>query len=130
MNRVKELSDRKGILQKQLAISIGVSRPTVSDWWNQKKDPRGERLTKLSDYFGVTNGVILGYEPVPASYDNPDAQSQQEHEGVPALVTEESPLTRESLEFAVHKKTKDFSRDELVDLNAMADIIIARRNRQ
>ena len=51
MNRVKELCDRKGILQKELAISIGVSRPTVSDWWNKKKDPRGERLTKLSDYF-------------------------------------------------------------------------------
>ena len=60
MNIVKELRKKKGIQQKELAITIGVSRPTVSDWESNKKDPSGERLKKLAEYFGVDELVILG----------------------------------------------------------------------
>ena len=60
MNIVKELRKKKGIQQKELAISIGVSRPTVSDWEANKKDPSGERLKKLAEFFGVDELVILG----------------------------------------------------------------------
>lgn len=62
MNRVKELCIRNDIQQKELAIMAGVSQPTVSDWVNQKKDPSGERLEKLSEIFGVSRAVILGYD--------------------------------------------------------------------
>ena len=44
MNIVKELRKKAGIQQKELAIIIGVSRPTVSDWEANKKDPSGDRL--------------------------------------------------------------------------------------
>lgn len=60
MNIVKELRKKKGIQQKELAFAIGVSRPTVSDWESNKKDPSGERLKKLAEYFGVDELVILG----------------------------------------------------------------------
>lgn len=60
MNIVKELRKKKGIQQKELAISIGVSRPTVSEWEQNKKDPSGERLKRLSEFFGVDELVILG----------------------------------------------------------------------
>lgn len=60
MNIVKELRKAKGIQQKELAISIGVSRPTVSEWESNKKDPSGERLRKLAEFFGVDELVILG----------------------------------------------------------------------
>ena len=60
MNIVKELRKKAGIQQKELAISIGVSRPTVSEWESNKKDPSGERLKKLAEYFGVDELVILG----------------------------------------------------------------------
>ena len=60
MNIVKELRKKAGIQQKELAISIGVSRPTVSDWEANKKDPSGDRLKKLAEYFGVDELVILG----------------------------------------------------------------------
>lgn len=62
MNIVKELCFSAGMQQKQLAIMVGVSQPTVSDWFNQKKDPSGERLKKLAEIFGVSRAVILGYE--------------------------------------------------------------------
>ena len=60
MNIVKELRKKKGIQQKELAISIGVSRPIVSEWESGKKDPSGERLRKLAEFFGVDELVILG----------------------------------------------------------------------
>ena len=60
MNIVKELREKKGIQQKELAIEIGVSSATVSDWEHQRKNPSGERLRRLSDFFGVAPDVILG----------------------------------------------------------------------
>lgn len=60
MNIVRELRKKKGIQQKELAIAIGVSCPTVSAWESNKKDPSGERLKKLAKYFGVDELVILG----------------------------------------------------------------------
>lgn len=60
MNIVKELRKKKGIQQKELAISIGVSRPIVSEWESGKKDPSGERLRKLAEFFGVDELIVLG----------------------------------------------------------------------
>ena len=61
MNIVKELRKKKGIQQKELALAIGVSCPTVSAWESNKKDPSGERLKKLAEFFGVDELFILGY---------------------------------------------------------------------
>lgn len=72
MNIVKELRKKAGIQQKELAISIGVSRPTVSEWESNKKDPSGERLKKLAEYFGVDELMILGKGVVDLS-DNQDS---------------------------------------------------------
>ena len=60
MNIVKELRKKMGIQQKELALAIGVAQPTISDWESNKKDPSGDRLKKLADYFGVDELVILG----------------------------------------------------------------------
>lgn len=64
MNRVKELRLRAGIQQKEIAMAIGVSRPTVSEWEHQKKDPSGERLKNLASFFGVSTAVVLCLSPV------------------------------------------------------------------
>ena len=60
MNIIKELRRKKGIQQKELAIEIGVSQPTISDWESGRKDPTGDRLKKLSEFFGVDELVIMG----------------------------------------------------------------------
>ena len=60
MNIIRELRKKKGIQQKELAISIGVSQPTVSDWESNKSDPSGENLRKLAEYFEVDELIILG----------------------------------------------------------------------
>lgn len=60
MNIVKELRKKKGIQQKELALEIGVSCPTVSEWESGKKDPSGDRLKKLAAFFDVDELVVLG----------------------------------------------------------------------
>lgn len=60
LNIIKELRKKKGIQQKELALVIGVAQPTVSEWESGKKDPSGDRLRKLSEYFEVDELVILG----------------------------------------------------------------------
>lgn len=64
MNRVKELRLRAGMQQKEIAMTLGVSRPTVSEWEHQKKDPSGERLKNLATLFNVSTAVILCLAPV------------------------------------------------------------------
>lgn len=66
MNTVKELRLRKGMQQKEIAMAIGVSRPTVSEWEHQKKDPTGDRLRKLAQFFDVSTAVVLGLDPLPS----------------------------------------------------------------
>lgn len=60
MNIVKELRKKKGVQQKELALVIGVAQPTVSEWEANKKDPSGDRLKKLAEFFGVDELTILG----------------------------------------------------------------------
>ena len=65
MNRVRELRRRAGLGQKEIASIVGVARPTVSEWETGRKNPTGDRLMKLAEYFDVSTGVVLGYEEVP-----------------------------------------------------------------
>ena len=80
MNQVKELRERAGMQQKEVAIAVGVSRPTVSEWEHQKKDPSGYRLLRIAEIFHVTTGVVLGYDPIPKGdgifYDVPDEERE------------------------------------------------------
>ena len=60
MNNVRDLRISKGIQAKELALEIGVSNATVSDWEHERKNPSGDRLRKLSEYFGVDADTVLG----------------------------------------------------------------------
>lgn len=60
MNIIRELRKKKGIQQKELAIIVGVAQPTVSDWESGRKDPSGERLKRLAEFFQVDELVVLG----------------------------------------------------------------------
>ena len=60
MNIIRELRKKKGVQQKELSIAIGVSQPTVSDWEKNKKDPSGENLKKLAEFFGVDELIVMG----------------------------------------------------------------------
>lgn len=83
MNCVKELRLRAGMQQKEIAIAVGVSRPTVSEWEHQKKDPTGERLKKLAALFDVPTGVVLGMIPIPNYIAAVEGELPESKEGTP-----------------------------------------------
>lgn len=62
MTRVRELREAKGIQQKELAIDLGVTQPTISDWESGRKVPSAKSAQKLADYFGVSIDYLLGRE--------------------------------------------------------------------
>jgi len=86
LNIVRELRLRAGMQQKDLAISAGVSRPTVSEWEHNKKDPSGDRLKRLSEIFGVDPGVILGYKAMRNPSDHTQAPMTDESKLISAVV--------------------------------------------
>ena len=65
MNRIKELREKAGKQQKELAIDLGVSQPTVSDWESGRKIPSAKSTSKIADYFQVPIDYLLGREPTP-----------------------------------------------------------------
>lgn len=67
MNRLNEYMIGRGLSQKDVAAAVGVSRPTVSDWVNNKKDPRGINLQRLAGFLGVPwQELIITKEAEPA----------------------------------------------------------------
>lgn len=71
MVRIKELRQSKNIPQKQLAIDLHVSQPTVSDWESGRKTPSAHSTQKLADYFGVTVDYLLGRSDDPYMFPVP-----------------------------------------------------------
>ena len=71
MNRIKELREKAGKQQKELAIDLGVSQPTVSDWESGRKIPSAKSTSKIADYFQVPIDYLLGREPTPEGAPDP-----------------------------------------------------------
>ena len=60
MNRIKQLRKSKHITMEQLALSIGVRKPTVSRWENEKILPTLENWQALADFFDVSISYLQG----------------------------------------------------------------------
>lgn len=54
MKSIRELRENRGMQQKELAIALNVSQPTVSDWEAGRKTPSGKSLIKLAQFFGIS----------------------------------------------------------------------------
>lgn len=67
MERLKLCRESMGLSQKFVAVSVGVSAPTVSMWESGAKDPTRENLVKLADLFNVTTDYLLEREGAGAS---------------------------------------------------------------
>ena len=85
MNNIRELMERACMQQKQLAAMCKVSGPTISDWVNNKKNPSGKNLKRLEEVYGVSSGVILGYDPVPIGERKTNAQQFTEQDDAWAI---------------------------------------------
>lgn len=61
-NRIRELRKQKRITMKQLGDAVGLAENVVSRYETGKRQPDNDALIKLSEFFGVTIGYLLGVE--------------------------------------------------------------------
>lgn len=66
---IKKAREIAGLSQKQVALELGVSAPTVSDWESGKICPTAKKLARLAQLLGVSTDYLLGRtdEPTPAA---------------------------------------------------------------
>lgn len=64
---IKQLRDRAGMTQEELADKLGVARSTVTQWENGWSNPRMGMVQKLAGVFHVTSSDIVSDEPVKSS---------------------------------------------------------------
>lgn len=58
--RLFDLMTETKTTQTQLSQAIGVSQGNISDWKSGRSFPKGDVLSRLADYFGVTTDYLLG----------------------------------------------------------------------
>ncbi len=73
--RVNELCIKKGISITALAMELGFSKGTPTNWKTMTKPPRAENVKKIADYFGVTPAYFTEENYV-------EVQSVQENHGI------------------------------------------------
>ena len=52
-------ASRRGISQKELAEIIGVSAPTMNEWFKGKKFPRMDKVELLANYFNILKSDLI-----------------------------------------------------------------------
>ena len=63
-NRIKEIRERKGIGQKELAEKINTSQQAISLYETGRRGPKLETWQKLADFFGVSVPYLQGYAEI------------------------------------------------------------------
>lgn len=58
--RITELLDKKGILQRELAERVGITETTMSRYINDKREPKGTVLSKIAEVLGVSSDYLAG----------------------------------------------------------------------
>lgn len=56
---LKKYMESRGKNQKEIASIVGVSAPTVSEWLNNKKYPRIDKIEILANYFGILKSDLI-----------------------------------------------------------------------
>ena len=60
--KLKELREKKGISQAELANILDVAQQTVASWEKEKSSPNYEILQNIADYFHVSTDFLLGHD--------------------------------------------------------------------
>lgn len=61
-NRIEQALNLRGMKRIELADKTGISRPTISNWINQKYQPKQESLMKMAQVLDVSEMWLAGYD--------------------------------------------------------------------
>jgi transcriptional regulator with XRE-family HTH domain len=62
--KLKELRDNRGIMQRDVAEVLGIAPNTLSGYERDLRNPDSETLIKLANYYGVSVDYLLGKEDI------------------------------------------------------------------
>lgn len=60
MNNLRKAREAAGLSQKQVAVDLSISNPTVSEWESGRKFPSTSNLIKLAQLYGVSIDYLVG----------------------------------------------------------------------
>lgn len=63
MNRLKELRKDKKLTQDKFSQELNINSRTIQRWENEESQLKPDKAQQLAEYFGVSVGYLLGYEP-------------------------------------------------------------------
>jgi len=119
--RFRDLYTERRTTQKELAIELGVSRPTVAGWLDGKNIPDILSLTKLAQFFKVSSDYLLGLSDT----ENPDvnARAAVEYTGLSEEAVERLHAGLVSPDPYEYKKD---DAEKKVELSAVSKLISSR----
>lgn len=77
--RMREVRDRIGASQEDLANFLNVDRAAISQYESSKRTPDAEKLSKIADFYKTTTDYLLGRtddQSPPSVEDDPDSDLQ------------------------------------------------------
>ncbi|MBQ8514227.1 MAG: helix-turn-helix transcriptional regulator [Ruminococcus sp.] len=100
--RIKELRQKAGLTQQQLAERIWVSKAAISNYELYERNPSPEILIKLARVFHVSTDYLLGIEEKTQTLDLSDLTD----EDIQVLENTAALLRKKNLEHSHSKKKK------------------------
>lgn len=61
MNRIKELRKSNGLTLVELSQKVGIPNNTISQYENEKREPKGPTWQALANFFNVSVPYLKGY---------------------------------------------------------------------
>ncbi len=79
-DRLKKLRNEKGILQRELADYLKVSRVTITQYENGNRTPDDETKKKIAQYFNVSLDYLMGASDIRNPYKEDNIEEQYKDE--------------------------------------------------
>lgn len=67
---LRRLLDERGMSQTQLAVGIGISSGTLSDWLSGRYYPRTKYIEAMAAFFNVSTEELVAEKKTPSSVDD------------------------------------------------------------
>lgn len=113
---LKQLRQKKGLTQSDLAKALGVAQGTLSGWENEKYEIDKANLIKLSNIFNVSTDYLLGMEN--------NARNAENNNAMRTFTSED-----EALKFALFGENEEITDAQFEEVKQFAKFVKERDKR-